>query len=207
MTDFYDKYVKYKKKYLQLQKQYGAGFEKNPKYINFYEYKIHDYPSDISFNSLVNSSGHELRFNIPSDTPSDDCGLIKTINSSLIQPDENMLRSCDIIHSQSEPSIKQNLDHLYDKVYQNCNPKSPAGSVDKYMDNLECAPSDEELDELFHSTDTINIATNSFKKIYNVKDNNTDQFIYKLKITNNTTKIILVGDLHGGFHTFYKSKY
>jgi len=156
-------------------------------------------------------------FNIPQKINNTECGLIQTKTNT----DKSLnVRSCDLIKSDSTKSttdtdIYRNSDNFYKNVdikndiytktknyynyiYTLCNPKVDVQT----NNNPKCFPPTDFWKEYMNNL----VATiKKLKSVYNFdyKNNDNHSFIYKLNIKP-TDKIICIGDIHGGFHTFYR---
>jgi hypothetical protein len=176
--------------------------------IEIYEYKLDGY-TDASI-----SDDYHM-FNYPRNVKDKECGLIQTKiknPSSVVDMD---VRTCDVIASDTEISLNVKGDKntiynqneykkkYFDYIYTNCNPKTnptdPIQLTPEYKE--KCYPPTEFLKNYIISMREV---TQQLQKIYKFayKDDGSS-FIYKLNITN-TDKVICIGDIHGGFHTFYR---
>jgi hypothetical protein len=157
--------------------------------LELYEYEIAGYKPD----------GYtEASFGTLYETSNDKCGLVKTIeykNNNESSLNTSMKSSCDIIDSDSGDEIQFNDKRLYDNVYKNI----PARSKKQIT-----------------TTNFFNISQIRFKKGYirnreyiqqhnkkNIEILHEDALIYHIECKS-TDKIIIIGDLHGSFHTFWR---
>jgi len=145
-----------------------------------YEFKISGYPDN-------DKDLPGVYFNNISIADRKKCGLVRVKNTT---EDEKSLRSCDIIESN---------DNTENSIYTECNAKHPAK---KKQTNHKCNLSKEYILSFFKM---MNNAITIMEKYIDISDYNDSQkyFIYNKKINKNT-KVILIGDIHGGVHTFYR---
>ena len=196
--------------------------------IDIYEFKLSSYEkkSKPDDNDLK-----KFKFNFPKKTNLNECGLIQTINEESINDDNiNAIRSCDLIKSDSNKSVydetlssaydeinnptsekfiaKDNPNQIlyrfsklklyFDHVYVNCNPKYNLDQLDSIH---VCIPPD---NFLLNYLELLIKTMNKLQLIYKFTPTDINpSFIYKLNIKP-SHKIICIGDIHGGFHTFYR---
>jgi len=173
--------------------------------IKAYEFKLAGY---------INTFDGEMYFNYPQyvKTPENTCGLIRVQkqNEDVIPNYDLGLRSCDVLDSiddiLSEDNHYTNLLDFekiekipFDKVYM-YNSKLPITEKESIDDHIYCA---EKTFGMYNTTGINNIitATKHMQKCINISPD--QYFIYNKKI-NKTTKVILIGDIHGGYHSFYR---
>ena len=179
----------------------------NKTIIDLYEYEIYGYSS-----SLMNDIPF---FNKIETVDESDCGLIQTGDKKSTPVfNKNFKSSCDIISSKpfSDNSTRHNVNHgnIYDDVYYNTKAKSSMQLDYCYKD----------MDDVFETLKIgLNITKNYLIKrlIRNsITDENIpksindinidDALIFNLKLDSNS-KIIIFGDFHGSFHTFWRHMY
>jgi hypothetical protein len=167
----------------------------NPKklFIKAYEFKIFGYPETAKADKKV-------FFNKLKQIDQQMCGLIHVKNHGL--PITNLLRSCDVIESAENDELLNNnttsnnvksaetiLLNWLEKgkqmiIYKNCNAKNKAFE--------KCEHLFTDIDELIKET------TENMK--YFTKS---EYFIYN-KCLDKKTKVIIIGDIQGGYHTFLR---
>jgi hypothetical protein len=160
-----------------------------------YEYKINNYSN---FND---SSKYEFKFGEFKEA--NNCGTITAkLNKGNLQngdPDnKDYKNSCDIITDSSEKNIiftNIYIRNLYDTIYLKENPKKRI--VTNKSKNIEffhhyCKKLEKILDELIVFYKTIKI------------ENDGSGYIYKVNF-NKDHKIIIFGDIHGSFHTIFRT--
>jgi hypothetical protein len=196
--------------------------------IDIYEFKLSSYEevSNPNENDL-----EKFKFNFPKKTNLNECGLIQTINEESNNDDNiNDVRSCDLIKSDSNKSVyDESLRSAYDEinnptsinfiskddsnqivyrfsklklyfdhVYVNCNPKYNLVQLESIS---VCIPPD---NFLLNYSELLIKTMKKLQLVYEFTPTNFNpSFIYKLHIKL-FHKIICIGDIHGGFHTFYR---
>jgi hypothetical protein len=194
--------------------------------IELYEYQIHQY-DPINFHSVPrNKEKHFFKFNDIDDSPDTECKRI-TVEGSQINSEEDTSRSsCDPIYNINGGALKPKNMYDLDNIYGNYKlflannidiDELDESSVDKLLTNItetinvqiNLLTSDKlNLDYLFNEiinkkydifTDLINHSNKSRLEEFA----NQTSIIHRLDVKN-TNKIILIGDLHGSFHTFFR---
>ena len=164
--------------------------------LNIYEFKLQNY-------QIIPEKYYDNKFNIPQKTPDGACGLINTKYSGKPENisvfDNNNIRSCDNISSSSENEIDPDNIGFYDGIYKNCDPKNEPKNIGKIPGCKINSDIISQLQVLLIVNKQKNIGT--FKCNPSTHDNS---FIYQLNINNKEKKVIIIGDIHGGFHTFYR---
>lgn len=176
----------------------------NKTIIDLYEYEIYGYTNslmaDIPF------------FNKIEINKKSDCGLIQTGDTKSTQVfNKNFKSSCDNISSKPFPDepIPHTTDHnnIYDDVYYNTKAKSTMQLEHRY----------ENMDDIYQTLNSgLNIVRSYLierlsnnkiddEKIPKSTDeiNIDDALIFNLKLNPNN-KVIIFGDFHGSFHTFWR---
>jgi hypothetical protein len=200
--------------------------------IDIYEFKLGSY-EEVSKPDENDLEKFKFNFPEPSKDNNNDnkCGLIQTINEEINNDDNiNDVRSCDLIKSDSNKSVYDDslrfvyddinnptstkfiakddpnqivysfakLKLYFDNVYVNCNPKY---NLEQLESTVVCIPPD---NFLLNYSELLIKTMKKFKLIYKFTPTNFNpSFIYKLNIEP-FHKIICIGDIHGGFHTFYR---
>jgi hypothetical protein len=161
--------------------------------IELYEFKIHNYPAKESYNGPNRFKSIEFK--------EDSCGKLSftdTYESTHI----NELYSCDSLSDSYDESInipelkfKDNKEHIiltmYHNIYLKKNPKSTTSEKNITYSDIIC--------------DNINIRCKNLYQIYNEKykinQNIGESYIY---MYNSNKNFVIFGDIHGGFHTFFR---
>ncbi len=176
--------------------------------VEFYEYFIHDLNSKSTEQNIV------YKFGDFTDSDFEKCGKVG-IDGSLKERETN-LSSCDPLESLSGGTYDRELslydiDNLYDN-YKNFFVKYSTeeilnkSSIDNILHNLRSAYFNQKkyLNELSDNDISAYVELNeTMAGEMLLKSNMNDAIILKLKI-NKTDKIILIGDLHGSFHAFFR---
>jgi hypothetical protein len=155
--------------------------------IKAYEFKISGYPGKHD-----RDNDKDILFNFPHVVSKKDCGLIR-INTLDKNTKEYVLRSCDIL--DSDDIVIDNSDTINNILYTKCNAKRS-----RRESSPNCDPSKDLAERIINR---IIETTQNMKKYININVKPNEYFIYKKQINKNT-KVILIGDIHGGFHTFYR---
>lgn len=173
----------------------------NDPYIELYEFNIDNYPNNnrknnIMFNEITNTNIHE-------------CGLIGTkliLNQK--RPDQDSIYSCDVItnkKNQAGGNVPNNLkiDYLYEKYL-----RLPAKYKlsDKYDDIVKWLYDDLNMIEFNKLLGDVIEQYNHFYLNHNkqiIDVGHYDAIVYKVRVSNNV-KIIVLGDIHGSYHTFFR---
>lgn len=193
--------------------------------IELYEYQIHHY-DPTNFHSKFSDYKHLFKFGDIDDSPDTDCRRI-TIEGSQNSVEKDTSRSsCDPIYNINGGKLKPKELYDLDNIYGNYKlflannndiQNLDESSVDKLLQNItdtidtqiNLLNSDKSgLDYL--STEIIDKKDDIFRNIDVTNKSRVQEFanqtaiIQNLNVTN-INKIILFGDLHGSFHTFFRS--
>jgi len=189
----------------------GALGEEDKKDILFhiFKYKLFGY--------TANERKSNARFNAPHVTDVVECGSIQTINYegnekleiekdyTTLSFDLPIIRSCDPLSSNDTPKQHSNKADKAIETYEQCNPKNSVKSKLGYPDeNLLCETSSNFMKDFIKN---ISDATTKMLDIRQSEIEKEGSYIYKIqlnKLNNKYKKVVIVGDLHGGFHTFYR---
>ena len=191
---FQSKYIKYKTKYINLLKKIHGGTNvestQSKLYIDIYKFKLLNYPS--------HSTAKNVSFGTLSKTIDLNKGIVKS-TSDITNSIEDSYYSVDYIKSD-------NISNKYYSDYLNYPAKSD-------LDNPKYKYTNEYIHKLIKIIcKTINILQCRLKHALR-KYNKVDQFneitndtgyITKINITNKH-KVIVFGDNHGSYHTFFRS--
>ena len=168
--------------------------------IEIYEFKLHKYPKSGVYNGINRFKSIEFK--------EDSCGNLSFEDKyEPINKDE--LYSCDsldespkeddILHGPKymNPDGSEHLiTFMYNEIYKKQNPKKSIPKYDDRYSDVICQKINER---------SIKITIEYLKKLadYKLKFNmDQDGYIYKY---NTNKKVIVFGDIHGGFHTFFRS--
>lgn len=168
--------------------------------IELYEYQINNYNN-------TRGEDYVYKFGEFTDASDNSCGRISVdmdINNNNINNivDTN-LSSCDPLQTLfgGDKYSTYYLDNLYSN-YQNFMSKDVIDNVinnnsfDDLMDNIKEAYNTQKIriNNIINNDDDLN-------KL--IKDNNNKSILIRLDVNKNN-KIILIGDMHGSFHTFFR---
>ena len=198
--------------------------------VELYEYQIHKYdPINMHVPSPYDGAPKQLfKFNNIDDTPKDECKRISVEGIPIPQNtdiDTNK-SSCDPIFNiggKLESHDIYDIDNIYgnyklflanDINTEQLDPRSIDKILNTITETIRIQISilehnklnkNENLDYLFSKiiTNKIDILANNNNKLLTDFSDQT-ALIQKL-VVNNNNKIILFGDLHGSFHTFFRS--
>lgn len=163
--------------------------------IELYEFTLKGYPS---YNKPI-------QFGEIFDTKINECGMIKATKD---KDDENKIASCDIISSEDIQQIGGifNINQL-NEYYLLSKAKEKIRDIKQYESSIDV------FKECFEhvikiNNDYINANKNISDKIpdykTNLEDLHTGALVYKINVTT-ADKIIIFGDHHGSYHTFYRN--
>ena len=202
--DFKEKYKKYKHKYLDAKRFVGgANYEDNSNVpiIELYEYNLEGYDRDkrYKFQNIT--------------TRTSDCGVIKIKDQNIPADLKDKLSSCDIINSpgtyigkilsggyMGADVIKKIID-VMKKIYINNSTR-----IQQELPKNIC----EHIDIFKNICSVIkDIYGKNFDPLkYNNNDKYGDEHSYVQKIdVTSEEKIVMMGDIHGSFHTFMRLLY
>ena len=164
-----------------------------------YEYKIENY-SDKKYDPN-SSDDYKFTFNRFKEKKEDECGIIiaKSDKTLLdIISNNNYKHSCDILIDTGDKDIlltNEKIKKLYENIYLKENSKKKIGDFkDTGFFTEYCT----ELNII------INDLTEKYKKLnLNISTNTSESYIHKVDFKADQ-KIIVIGDIHGGFHTLFR---
>ena len=184
---------------------------------------------EFELNGYIRKKTGEIYFNYPMYVDDNNiCGLVNVNpNSKIVIPNSenvnksNNLRSCDILDSRYCNVTNQEQEHILDKCYLSDHEKfelihdiigdDAYQNNSKYDTDGKCNEDEPyDVNTVKIILDNINDAIEKMKQCIN-PDPDSDSyidiknnfFIYNKKI-NKKTKVILIGDIRGGYHTFYR---
>ena len=194
--------------------------------VELYEYQIHQYdPSN--FHSKFSQDKHLFKFGDIDDSPDTDCKRITIEGSQTSSSNDTSRSSCDPIYNihggkKITPKELYDLDNIYGNyklfLANNINIETlDESSVDKLLQNItdtidtqiNLLNSDKTgLDYLF--TEIINKKDDIFTNLDETNKSRVQEFATQTAIIQKLNvriyhKIILFGDFHGSFHTFFRS--
>ncbi len=163
--------------------------------LELYEYELKGYTDNpypekgIKFTKIV-------------PTEAGKCGIIIADKDS--KYDSEYKSSCDSI--SSDPDVNDNNVNyatIEDKLYYTIPAKSSEQLENVYVDGMDTTINliNNEIDKLSQYINNHLINNNQDMSNYDVL--HSGALIYHIKVDNNE-KIIVIGDLHGGFHTFWR---
>ena len=196
--------------------------------IELYEYQIHGYEPEDRHNINSNQNSY-FKFGDIDDSSESSCERISIDGSQMDKSDDTNKSSCDPISNLNGGLLDKKSIYDIDNIYGNyklflakntdINDNLDDASVKNLLDNLDKAydihtkfiEDNMKVGSYFEQISTllkINIDTTNPKfGIYlqqlQLAANNTS-IIQRLNI-NSTNKIILFGDFHGSFHTFFRT--
>jgi len=191
----------------QLVDLYGGINKTKEDKIELYEFKIHNYPAKIEYNGK-NKFG-------PIKYSDNKCGEI-IFNGIDKFDNDKLINSCDIIDSSENDSsdflnidIKKNsiIDILY-TIYKSTNPKAN-NRIDIYKHSEHYRNHHKYLNEIVKLIITRynekNGLDNKYRQYYEIEEGKYDfETGYIYQYDNPNCKYIIIGDIHGGFHTFFR---
>jgi hypothetical protein len=171
--------------------------------IEIYNFKIHNYvlrgpPGGIPFGDLEKSNGNNGTVRVWDPNP---------VTFNMNDPElanNQLLLSQDPLNSLTT----RTLNNKYYKLYRNENPKHPRTNQNYKFDlatftTLLNSTICIYKKNLINYTPSINVNMPPNDTIISQMDPNNEGYIRKVNITNND-KIIIMGDFHGSFHTFFR---
>lgn len=179
--------------------------------VEFYEYFIHDLNSQ---NSVV------YKFGELTDSDDKECGTVGIEGS--LKTDVKSLSSCDPIKSLNGGVIPSSIDkdrnlssYDLDNIYNNYKNLLVKFQTDELLNKSSIINIEKNLNEAYNkqksylnklNVDDIReyIDNNETKNLDELKESNeNDSIILKVQLTE-SDKVILIGDLHGSFHAFFR---
>ena len=196
--------------------------------MEFYEYQIHKYKPLDRFNNFTKEKNNVYKFGDLDDSPEspDECNRVGIEGSYLDVTDDTQRTSCDPLTSLSggdqNKILKLYSTYDIENLYNNYKEFFAKYEVQDVLNQRSIRKINENLDnaiinQLKQITNLINKNSKGndlFKKYIElseintdinilIKHNKSDSLLFNLDI-NKDTKIILFGDFHGSFHTFFR---
>lgn len=196
--------------------------------MEFYEYQIHKYKPLDRFNNFTKEKNNVYKFGDLDDSPEspDECNRVGIEGSYLDVTDDTQRTSCDPLTSLSggdqNKILKLYSTYDIENLYNNYKEFFAKYEVQDVLNERSIRKINENLDnaiinQLKQITNLINKNSKGndlFKKYIElseintdinilIKHNKSDSLLFNLDI-NKDTKIILFGDFHGSFHTFFR---
>jgi len=171
-------------------------------YVELYEFELLDYPDDINKNTPV-------QFGELYNTDKDKCGIIKSIKETKEDKyDDIFSSSCDPLTSETNKEKSQSggimtNKQLYEK-YKLWRAKDDPFKKDGIYTDLEGKQIKQDLyNEAQQATEKMKTYINNKIKEKITGDLETGALIFKINV-DVIEKVILFGDFHGSFHTFFR---
>jgi hypothetical protein len=209
---YYNKYLKYKNKYhryLNYITKYGGTINNNTS-IEFEDYTNEQNPTINIYNfTILNNINPDNSINLSTnlDKNSEGSFNFNKINKRLFSINDDLsINESYIKNYENQKVSKDYLNIKYSKIYK-LNPKISAQEINSDIINYN----NEEKEEFINNLITVikikeKILGDFLKKNNNLIDKNCDNYGFIQKITiNPNDKVIIFGDYHGSFHTFFRN--
>jgi hypothetical protein len=166
--------------------------------LELYEFELVGYPKDAPKDGI--------RFLEATDSPNNECGRIRVYNDGKYS--DEFKSSCDVIksepadHPRNSSSYPDNLG-IGELVYLSTNAKSDRQKT-KSKDGSAIWDTKIEIIKIQKVICKMNLYILNQSIEFNIDDiKHEDALIYHIQVTDKE-KIIIFGDLHGSFHTFWR---
>ena len=207
---YYNKYLKYKNKYLNYINKIHGGTINNTS-IEFENYTNEQNPTINIYNftilNNINPDDNSINLNINLDKNSEGSFNFNKTNKKLFSIyDDLSINESNIKNYENQKVSKDYLNIKYSKIYK-LNPKISAMHINSDIINYN----DEEKKEFINNLITVikikeKLLGNFLKKNNSLIDKYCDNYGFIQKITiNSNDKVIIFGDYHGSFHTFFRN--
>ena len=209
---YYNKYLKYKNKYhryLNYITKYGGTINNNTS-IEFEDYTNEQNPTINIYNfTILNNINpdNSINLNTNLDKNSEGSFNFNKINKKLFSIyDDLSINESYIKDYENQKVSKDYLNIKYSKIYK-LNPKISAMHINSDIINYN----DEEKKEFINNLIAVikikeKLLGDFLKKNNNLIDKYCDNYGFIQKITiNSNDKVIIFGDYHGSFHTFFRN--